>query len=109
MDYLVLNDRLLVERMEPESTTPGGIHIPESVRDRESAARGRVVQVGSGRLLRDGRILPQDVRVGDLVLFGPYSGTEIRIKDKKYSLLREDDVFCVLENGGGSPTAKGES
>lgn len=89
-----LGDRVLVRRKEQESVSPGGIVIPETAK--EKPVEGEVLAVGSGRTLADGSLRALDVRVGDVVLFGRYSGTEVTIDGEAYVLMREDDVLAAV-------------
>ncbi len=88
-----LQDRIVVKRLEGESKTKGGIIIPDSAK--EKPIEGKVVAVGSGKVTKDGKVRPVDVKVGDTVLFGKYSGTEIKIDGEEHVLIREDDVLAV--------------
>ena len=89
-----LHDRLVVERLEEERTSAGGIVIPDSATEKPS--RGKVMAVGKGKLV-DGTVHPLDVKVGDEVLFGKYSGTEVKIDGSEYVVMREDDVMGIIE------------
>jgi chaperonin GroES len=88
-----LQDRIVVKRLEGESKTKGGIIIPDTAK--EKPIEGKVVAVGSGKVTKDGKVRPVDVKVGDVVLFGKYSGTEIKIDGEEHVLIREDDVLAV--------------
>jgi chaperonin GroES len=90
-----LRDRILVERLEEEEQRVGGIIIPDTAK--EKPQQGRVVAVGSGRVNDKGQVFPLDVKEGDLVLFGKYAGSEIKIDGKEYLIVREDEVLGVLE------------
>lgn len=90
-----LHDRIVVKRVEEEKTSPGGIVIPDTAK--EKPIRGEVVAVGHGKLLDNGQVRALDVKVGDKVLFGKYSGTEVKIDGVEYLMLREDDIMGVLE------------
>ena len=90
-----LHDRVLLKRVEEEQKTKGGIIIPDTAK--EKPAEGKVIAVGNGRVLEDGKIRPLDVKAGDRVLFGKYSGTEVKIDGEEHLILREDDILCVLE------------
>ncbi|MFO1418958.1 MAG: co-chaperone GroES [Methylotetracoccus sp.] len=90
-----LHDRIVVKRVEEEKTSPGGIVIPDSAK--EKPIRGEVVAVGNGKLLDNGQVRALDIKVGDKVLFGKYSGTEVKIDGVDYLMLREDDVMGVLD------------
>jgi len=89
-----LHDRLLVRRLEEKETARGGIIIPDTAR--EKPMKGKVLAVGNGRVLENGKKLPLDVKVGDQILFGKYSGTEIKIDGEEVLILREDEVLAIL-------------
>ena len=89
-----LHDRVLVRRSEEESTSAGGIIIPDNAA--EKPARGEIVAVGNGKALDDGSVRPLDVKVGDEVLFGKYSGTEVKVDGDELLVMREDDIMAVL-------------
>ncbi|PLX88833.1 MAG: co-chaperone GroES [Desulfuromonas sp.] len=91
-----LQDRLIVERVEEETTTAGGIIIPDTV-SKEKPQEGKVIAVGKGKTTEDGKVLPLDVKEGDLVLFGKYAGSEIKVDGKEYMIMREDDILGVVE------------
>ena len=91
-----LQDRILVKRVEEETKTKGGIIIPDSAK--EKPQEGLVVAVGPGKISDDGKRVPPDVKAGDRVLFGKYSGTEIKIEGEEHLILREDDVVAVILN-----------
>ena len=91
-----LHDRILVERIDEEEKTPGGIIIPDTAKEKPS--RGKVVAVGTGRKTDDGKVIPLEVKVGDKILFGKYAGTEIKIEGKEYLMMREDEVFAIIED-----------
>jgi chaperonin GroES len=90
-----LHDRVIVKREEDERKSPGGIVIPDSASEKPS--KGRVVAVGTGKLLEDGKVRPLDVKVGDKVLFGKYSGTEVKVDGDDVLVMREEDILAVLE------------
>ena len=90
-----LHDRVLIKRVEEEQKTKGGIIIPDTAK--EKPAEGKVIAVGNGRVLEDGKVRPLDVKAGDRVLFGKYSGTEVKVDGDEHLILREDDILCVLE------------
>ncbi|MBS3742941.1 MAG: co-chaperone GroES [Wenzhouxiangellaceae bacterium] len=96
MNLRPLHDRVIVKRVEEERTTPGGIVIPESAA--EKPIRGEVVAVGNGKILEDGSKRELDVKVGDKVLFGKYSGTEVKVEDEELLVMREEDVMAVIES-----------
>jgi chaperonin GroES len=89
-----LHDRVLIERIEETEKTVGGIIIPDTAK--EKPQQGRVIAVGDGKILEDGTRRPLDVKVGDHVLFGKYSGSEIKIDDKEYLIMREDEIYGIL-------------
>ncbi|MBU0456364.1 MAG: co-chaperone GroES [Pseudomonadota bacterium] len=93
MAFRPLHDRVLVKR-EEEEVSSGGIVIPDSAKEKPS--KGKVIAVGPGKLLDDGRVIPVDVKVGDLVLFGKYSGTEVKLDGKELVVLREEDIMGVI-------------
>lgn len=90
-----LNDRLLVQRMEEESKSTGGIFIPDTAK--EKPQKGKVIAVGPGKIGDDGRRTPLDVKAGDRILFSKYAGTEIKIDGVEHLFMREDDVLGILE------------
>lgn len=94
MNMRPLHDRVVVKRLDEERTSPGGIVIPDAAAEKPS--RGEVVAVGNGRPLDNGQLRALDVRVGDKVLFGKYSGTEVKLNGSEYLVMREDDVMAVL-------------
>jgi chaperonin GroES len=91
-----LHDRVIVRRTEEERTSPGGIVIPDTAA--EKPIRGEVIAVGNGKLLDSGELRPLDVKVGDKVLFGKYSGTEVKVDGEELLVMREDDIMAVLES-----------
>ena len=91
-----LHDRVLVKRIEPgDKTSVGGIIIPDTAK--EKPQEGEVMAVGSGKMLENGKVQPMNVKVGDRILFGKYSGTDVKIDDEEYLIMREDDILGVLE------------
>jgi len=90
-----LRDRLLVERLEEREVKKGGIIIPDTAK--EKPQEGRVIAVGNGKVTDDGKRLSLDVKSGDKILFGKYSGSEVKLDDKEYLIMREDDVLAILE------------
>ena len=90
-----LQDRVIVKRIAEEEKTKGGIIIPDSAK--EKPVEGKVLAVGTGRVLEDGSIRKLDINVGDRVLFGKYSGTEVTINGEEHLILREDDILGVVE------------
>jgi chaperonin GroES len=90
-----LHDRILVERLEEQEVRRGGIIIPDTAK--EKPQEGKVVAVGNGKVNEEGKKIPLDVKMGDKILFGKYSGSEVKIEDKDYLILREEDVLAILE------------
>ena len=90
-----LHDRVIVKRLESERTSPGGIVIPDSAA--EKPVEGKVVAVGKGKILEDGQVRPLDVKIGDKILFGKYSGTEVKVDGDDLLVMREEDVMAVIE------------
>jgi len=90
-----LNDRVLVKRLESEERTKGGIIIPDAAK--EKPLEGKVMAVGSGKKDEKGKVIPLVVKKGDRVLFGKYSGTEIKVDGEDVVIVREDDIFAVIE------------
>ena len=95
MNIRPLHDRVVVRRKEEETTTPGGIVLPGSAT--EKPVQGEILAVGKGKILENGDIRPLDVKVGDTVLFGKYSGTEIKIEGEEVLVMREEDIMGVIE------------
>jgi len=90
-----LHDRVIVRRLEEERKSAGGIVIPDSAK--EKPIQGEVIAVGTGKILEDGKVRPLDVKKGDKVLFGKYSGTEVKIGDEELLVMREEDIMGVVE------------
>ncbi len=90
-----LQDRILVRRIEAENRTKGGIIIPDSAK--EKPIEGEVIAVGGGKATENGTVRPVDVKVGDKVLFGKYSGTEVKLDDVEHLIIREEDILGVIE------------
>ena len=90
-----MQDRIIVKRVEEETMTAGGIFIPETAK--EKPMKGEIIAVGNGKKTEDGKVIPLDVKVGEKVLFGKYSGTEIKIEGEEYLIMREDDILGVME------------
>ena len=90
-----LGDRILLKRIEEEDKSKGGIIIPDSAK--EKPQEGKVVAAGKGRLLDDGKLVPLEVKKGDRVLFGKYSGTEVKLVGEEHLIVREDDILGVIE------------
>jgi len=95
MNLRPLQDRIIVKRVEEETKTAGGLFIPETAK--EKPQRGKIVAVGNGKKTEDGKVLPLDVKVGDVVLFGKYAGTEIKVDNDDFLMMREDDILAVVE------------
>jgi chaperonin GroES len=91
-----LHDRVIIKRLEEERTSPGGIVIPDSAA--EKPVQGKVMAVGKGKILEDGTVRPLDVKVGDKILFGKYSGTEVKIDGDELVVMREDDLMAVFDS-----------
>ncbi|HUG81717.1 MAG TPA: co-chaperone GroES [Bryobacterales bacterium] len=98
-----LHDRILVTRVELGEQQKGGIIIPDSAKEKPS--EGKVVAVGPGKRLDDGSLLAPDVKPGDKILFGKYSGSEVTVDDTDYLILREDEILAVIEDGGKAKKA----
>ena len=90
-----LHDRVIIKRLDEERTSPGGILIPDTAA--EKPVQGKVVAVGKGKILEDGQVRPLDVKVGDKILFGKYSGTEVKVDGEDLVVMREEDVMAVIE------------
>jgi chaperonin GroES len=95
MSIKPLQDRILVQRVEEETKTKGGIIIPDSAK--EKPIEGKVIAVGNGKVKDDGTRAPMDLKEGDKILFGKYSGTEVKIDGEEYLIMREDDVLGVIQ------------
>ena len=93
-----LHDRVLVERIEEAEQVRGGIIIPDTAK--EKPQQGKVIAAGNGKRLEDGTVVALDVKPGDRILFGKYSGSEIRLEDNEYLILREDEILAVIEEAG---------
>lgn len=100
MNIRPLYDRIVVKRIEEQETKVGGLFIPDSAK--EKPQEGEVVAVGKGKRLEDGKVVPLDVQKGDRILFGKYSGSEIRIDGEELLIMREDEVLGVLEGASKS-------
>jgi chaperonin GroES len=95
MNIRPLHDRVVIRRLEEERTTAGGIVIPDTAT--EKPIQGELIAVGNGKILENGETRPLDVKVGNRVLFGKYSGTEVKLDGKDYLVMREDDIMGVIE------------
>ncbi len=96
MNIRPLHDRVIIKRMEEERTSPGGIVIPDTAA--EKPIRGEVIAVGKGKILENGEVRGLDLKVGDKVLFGKYSGTEVKVNGEELLVMREEDVMAVIED-----------
>ena len=90
-----LQDRVIVKRLEEEEKTKGGLIIPDTAK--EKPQEGKVIAVGKGKVNEDGKVIPLDVKVGDRILFGKYSGTEVKIEGEEHLIMREEDILGVIE------------
>jgi chaperonin GroES len=95
MNIRPLHDRLLVKRVAEEEKSKGGIIIPDTAK--EKPVEGKVVAVGNGKILEDGKVRPLEVKKGDRILFGKYSGTEIKIEGEEHLILREEEVLAIID------------
>lgn len=96
MKFRPLYDRILVERVEAEEKTKGGIILPETAK--EKPQQGKVIAVGHGKRQEDGKLIPLEVKAGDTILFGKYSGSEIKLEGNEYLIMKEDDVLGLVES-----------
>lgn len=96
MKFRPLYDRILVERVESEEKTKGGIILPDSAK--EKPQQGKIIAVGSGRRTEDGKVIPLELKEGDTILFGKYSGSEIKVEGNEYLIMKEDDVLGLVES-----------
>jgi chaperonin GroES len=90
-----LQDRVIVKRLEEEEKTKGGIIIPDSAK--EKPQEGKVIAVGKGKVTEDGKVIPLDVKAGDRILFGKYSGTEVKIEGVEHLIMKEEDILGIIE------------
>jgi len=90
-----LHDRLIVKRLEEEEKTKGGIIIPDTAK--EKPIEGKVIAAGAGRLNKDGKKMPMEVKTGDRILFAKYAGTEVKMDGEEYLMMKEEDVLAVIE------------
>jgi chaperonin GroES len=90
-----LHDRVIVKRLEEDRTSPGGILIPDTAA--EKPVQGKIVAVGKGKILENGQVRPCDIKVGDTILFGKYSGAEVKLEGDELVVMREEDVMAVIE------------
>ena len=96
MNVRPLHDRIIVQRLEEGEQKIGGIIIPDSAK--EKPQQGKVIAVGKGKVKDDGKVIPLDVKEGDTILFGKYSGQEIKLDGEDYLIMREDEVLAVIDN-----------
>jgi chaperonin GroES len=99
-----LHDRILIKRIDEKETVKGGIIIPDTAKEKPQEAE--VIAVGKGKKTEDGKVIPLDVKAGDRILFGKYSGTEIKVDDHEYLIIREDEVLGVLESAKSAAGGK---
>ena len=104
MNFRPLHDRILIKRIEEKETVKGGIIIPDSAK--EKPQEGEVVAVGNGKKTEDGKVVPLDVKAGDRILFGKYSGSEIKMDDEEYLILKEEEVLGVVEGKAATASRK---
>ena len=104
MNFRPLHDRILIKRIEEKETAKGGIIIPDTAK--EKPQEGEVIAVGSGKRDEDGKVVALDVKAGDRILFGKYSGTEIKLDDQEYLILKEEEVLGVLEGKAATASRK---
>lgn len=104
MNFRPLHDRILIKRIEEKESVKGGIIIPDTAK--EKPQEGEVVAVGRGKKNEDGKVIALDVKAGDRILFGKYSGTEIKMENQEYLILREEEVLGIIE--GKAVTASGK-
>ena len=95
MNLRPLHDRVIIKRMEEERTSPGGIVIPDSAAEKPS--KGEVIAAGNGKRTDNGEVIAMDVKVGDKVLFGKYSGTEVKVESEDLLVMREDDIMAIID------------
>jgi chaperonin GroES len=104
MNLRPLHDRILIKRVEDKQTVKGGILIPDTAK--EKPQEGAVVAVGTGRKDKDGKVVPLDVKAGDRILFGKFSGTEIKLDNEEYLILREEEVLGIIEGKAAAAGGK---
>lgn len=94
MNLTPLHDRIIVKASQAEEVTKGGIYIPDTAK--EKPMQGEVIAVGKGKTAEDGKLIPMQISVGDKVLYGKYSGTEVTIDSEEYLIMRESDIFAII-------------
>ena len=104
MNFRPLHDRILIKRIEEKETVKGGIIIPDTAK--EKPQEGEVIAVGNGKMSEDGKVIPLDVKAGDRILFGKYSGSEIKMDDEEYLILKEEEVLGVVEGKAATASKK---
>jgi chaperonin GroES len=104
MNFRPLHDRILVERVEEKEAAKGGIIIPDTAK--EKPQEGKVIAVGHGKKTEEGKVIALDVKAGDRILFGKYSGAEIKIDNQEYLILREEEVLGILEAKAAAASGK---
>jgi chaperonin GroES len=104
MDIRPLHDRVVVKRIEEGESMQGGLYIPDSAK--EKPQQGEVVAVGKGKRADDGKLMALDVQIGDRILFGKYSGNDIKLDGNEYLIMREDEILGVLSNGAKNAGTK---
>jgi chaperonin GroES len=104
MNARPLHDRLIVRRLEEGEQKSGGIIIPDTAK--EKPQRGTVIAAGSGRVQKDGKRIPLDVKVGDMILFGKYTSQEVKLNGEEYLIMREDEVLAVIDDAATQPVTK---
>jgi chaperonin GroES len=98
VNLVPLHDRILVRRVEEQETTPSGLIIPDTAKDKPQ--EGEVLAVGKGKIKEDGKVIPLDVKTGDRILFGKYAGNEIILAGDEYLIMREDEVLGIVAKAG---------
>src|SRR5436853_7169313 len=104
MNVRPLHDRIIIQRIDEGEQKIGGIIIPDSAK--EKPQQGKVIAAGAGKVKDDGKRIALDVKAGDLILFGKYSGQEIKLEGEEYLIMREDEVLAVIEDGASADTKK---
>ncbi len=94
MNLQPLGDKVIIERVEAQNKTKGGIIVPDTAK--EKPQEGKVISVGKGKTLKNGKIVATDVKPGDKILFGKYSGSEVKVGDKEYLIIEADDILAVI-------------
>src|SRR5438309_11785302 len=107
MNIRPLHDRIIVQRLEEGEQKVGGIIIPDTAK--EKPQQGKVIAAGNGKTKDDGKRIPLDVSAGDTILFGKYSGQEIKLDGEDYLIVREDEVLAIIESGNKKPEERGSS